>query len=239
MVSRLEKETNPVRLCLRTFALSVAFLAVVYAPPAQGQSQSQPAPESSSQSAQPATQAKAKVQTQSAAEPQMQVVPGAQQDSLADAARKAKAQKANSPTARVMTDDDVSRIGSAGVSVVGGGTTGARSFGASGRPEAPAAAGGSAASGSSDERYWRGRAREILDEFSATDQQIASLKAEIAKSGPTGVDPSTGLTQNVIIIHDRNAQVKHLEERKAILQRRLEDLTDEGRKAGADSSWFR
>jgi hypothetical protein len=79
----------------------------------------------------------------------------------------------------------------------------------------------------------------MKDQIAAVDQQIDKVKEEIAKSGPAGVDPSTGLTQNVIIIHDRNAQLKELEERKQNLERQLDDLADEGRKAGADSGWFR
>jgi hypothetical protein len=39
--------------------------------------------------------------------------------------------------------------------------------------------------------------------------------------------------------NDRNAKIKQIEERKAGLQGQLEALEDEGRKAGADSGWFR
>ena len=45
--------------------------------------------------------------------------------------------------------------------------------------------------------------------------------------------------QSVIIIHDRNAEVKDLEDRKQGLEKQLDELADEGRKAGADSGWFR
>jgi hypothetical protein len=199
----------------------------------------QPAPAQASQ-AKPAAAA-----AQPAPEPQMQVMPGAQQESLADAARRMKAQKAKA-AAKVVTDEDVSRLSGGGVSVVGDGSTGSSDSG-SGEASAYAAQGsGNGASsaspgqaGDNGEKYWRGRAKEIMNQIAATDQQISKLKDDIAKTGPTGVDPTTGLTQNVIIIHDRNAQLKQLEDRKASLQKQLDDLADEGRRAGADSSWFR
>lgn len=172
----------------------------------------------------------------------MQVVQGAQQESLADAARRAKAQKARA-AAKVVTDDDVSKISGNGVSVVGDENSGsgdASGYAASnGTTEGSGGASGGTSGGDNGEKYWRGRAREIMNQIAATDQQIAKLKDEIAKSGPTGVDPNSGLSKNIIYIHDRNADVKQLEDRKASLLKQLDDLADEGRKAGADSSWFR
>lgn len=175
----------------------------------------------------------------------MQVMPGAQQESLADAARRMKAQKAKA-AAKVVTDEDVSRLSGGGVSVVGDDNSGSSDSGSgeSSAYSAPGSGNGSSSGSSGQandngEKYWRGRAKEIMSQIAATDQQISKLKDDIAKSGPTGVDPTTGLTQNVIIIHDRNAQLKQLEDRKASLQKQLDDLADEGRRAGADSSWFR
>jgi len=43
----------------------------------------------------------------------------------------------------------------------------------------------------------------------------------------------------VIMVEDRNAEIKKLEDRKADLQNSLDQLAEEGRKAGADSGWFR
>jgi|SRR5271155_2579860 len=199
---------------------------------ARARQQSQASSQQQTQS-QPASQSQAQPQNQ------MQVMPGAQPESLADAARKAKAKKAQSSAPKVMTEDDLSGLSGHGVSVVGDGNSGARETGEAPNPAVSGEAGNPAPSGTSDEKYWRGRARAIMDQIAATDQQMEKLKEEIAKSGPTGVDPSTGLAQNVIIIHDRNAQMKQLEDRKASLQKQLDDLADEGRKAGADSSWFR
>jgi len=193
--------------------------------------------------AQPSQQKAPAASQQPAAEPQMQVVEGAQQESLADVARRMKAKRAKSAASKVVTDDDVSKLSGDGVSVVGDGSSGESSSGGeNGYAVQGSSAGGDAGGaqgGDNGEKYWRGRARDIMNQIAATDQQISKLKDEIAKTGPTGVDPTTGLTQNVIIIHDRNAQLKQLEDRKASLEKQLDDLADEGRKAGADSSWFR
>jgi hypothetical protein len=49
----------------------------------------------------------------------------------------------------------------------------------------------------------------------------------------------SGASAGVIYIEDRNRQIKQIEEQKEKLQQSLEDLAEEGRKAGADSGWFR
>ncbi len=110
----------------------------------------------------------------------------------------------------------------------------------SGQPadDSSAQAGGTSVE-SKDEAYWRGRADAIKRQIADVDRQIDDKKAEIAKAGPTSFDPSAGLSQGVIIIHDRNAELKDLEDRKQSLENQLDQLADEGRKAGADSGWFR
>jgi hypothetical protein len=49
----------------------------------------------------------------------------------------------------------------------------------------------------------------------------------------------SGASAGVIYIEDRNRQIKDIEGQKAKLQDQLEALAEEGRKAGADSGWFR
>jgi hypothetical protein len=98
---------------------------------------------------------------------------------------------------------------------------------------------GGASGGKTDEQYWRGRARAIHDQMAQCDQEISKLQDEIAKYGAVSVDPQSGAMQSIIYVNDRNAKIKQIEERKAGLQGQLEALEDEGRKAGADSGWFR
>jgi len=50
---------------------------------------------------------------------------------------------------------------------------------------------------------------------------------------------TTGMKDNIAYINDRNGQLKDLEKSKVDLQKQLDELQDEGRKAGAPASWFR
>ena len=160
---------------------------------------------------------------------------GNKPQSLGDAARAAKAQKDNSKAKRVYTGDDLSHIHGT-ISEVGNGSSGDRSTedGYSG-----AASEENQSSAANKEAFWRERARVIQDQIAAVDQQIEQKKVEISKAGPASMDPSTGLTQNVIIIHDRNAELKSLQDRRQNLERQLDSLADQGRRAGADPGWFR
>ena len=219
------------RPCL--FLLSIPLLPFVTTLSVKAQSSSTPPAQSQTQS---------QNQSQTSSQPQTpaQADSGNNQQSLADAARKANADKEKPKAKHVFTEDDLSSLHGT-ISVVGGGSSGGGASGGgsssgSFQGSRPAPAG---SRGGNDEAYWRGRARQIKDQIAETDQKIDKVKDEIAKQGPAGVDPTTGLTQNVIIIHDRNAELKDLEERKQNLEKQLDDLADEGRKAGADSGWFR
>jgi hypothetical protein len=183
--------------------------------------------QSSSSSQQPSTHA----QTQSQAQPATPDQPSKKEDSLAEAARKGKAKKPAAAKAKVYTEDDLSRMKGPGVSVVGDAPKkGARRA----RPTDPDGDGGE-----SSEEYWRGRARQILDAIAQTDEQIAQKKEEIKKFGSGGFDVTTGMKDNIAYINDRNGQLKDLEKRKADLEKQLDELQDEGRKAGASPAWFR
>lgn len=180
----------------------------------------------------------------SPAEPQMQDQSAPAAESLGEAARRARAQKTKSAAGapKVYTDDKLSQLSGHGVSVVGDGSSGGgsssgeSSFTSSGENSG---GNGAASGGKDDEQYWRGRARAIHDQMAQCDQEISKLQDEIAKYGAVSVDPQSGAMQSVIYVNDRNAKIKQIEERKAGLQGQLDALEDEGRKAGADSGWFR
>jgi hypothetical protein len=174
-------------------------------------------------------------------------------DSLAEAARQARARKAkaaagagaNAP--KVYTEDKLSQLSGHGVSVVGDGNAGGSGSAgdessysngganSGGNSDANGASGG----GGSGEQYWRGRAKAIHDQMARCDQEISNLRDEIAKYGAVSVDPQSGAMQSIIYVNDRNAKIRQIEEQKAGLQAQLDALEDEGRKAGADSGWFR
>lgn len=171
------------------------------------------------------------------AQTQSQPTPPAKPDSLAEAARKAKAAKAKSKDkpGKSYTEDDLAGLKGTGISVVGQETSAeAKEKEADAQPEAA-----EAADPGKGEAYWRGKARKILDQIAAVDREIAKVKEDIKKSGSITWDTTSGLKDAVIYYEDRNAKVKALEKRKEDLQKQMEQLMEEGRRAGADPGWFR
>ena len=157
-------------------------------------------------------------------------------ESGGDAAKRSEKDKAKPK--KVYAEEDLSGMPGNGVSVVG-----------DEKPAGSGAAGTKKAGGKTktgvvpmsgqDEVYWRGKAHELLDQITATEQQIAKLKDDIKKYGAGGFDVTTGMKKNVAYIEDRNGQVKDLEKRKADLEKKLDQLEEQGRKAGAGPAWFR
>ncbi len=200
----------------------------------------QPAAVTAPTSTQASNQAPAPKSTDAAAqsEPQMQDQSAPAAESLGEAARRARAQKAKTATAKVYSDDSVSTLSGHGVSVVGDGKAGG---GSSYSGNSYSGGGGGAAQGSagSQEAYWRGRANAIRSQMAACDQKISEIQDEIAKHGAVTVDPMSGAQAGVIFVEDRNAQIQQVQKQKEGFERQLEDLAEEGRKAGADSGWFR
>lgn len=167
-------------------------------------------------------------QSASAAHPASSGQPPQKEDSPAEAARKAKANKPAASKGKVYTEEDLAGMNGHGISVVGGEPKkGAMSL----EPDQ--------AVGDNKEEYWRGRAREILGQIAAVDEAIAQKKEEIRKFGSGGFDVATGMKENVAYIRDRNGQLQTLEKRKTDLEKKLDELQDEGRKAGASPAWFR
>lgn len=155
-------------------------------------------------------------------------------DSLAEAARKAREKKAKQDPPKVYTEEELSKLSGHGISVVGegngpGGGSGAKGYVQDSHDQ----------SRNREETYWRGRARNLLSQMAATDQQIEKVKEEIRKYGNGGFDPSTGLGKNVIYVDDRQSQLMRLQKQRADLDKQMDQLQEEGRKAGAQPSWFR
>ena len=197
-----------------------AFLAVLW-PAAAGVGQSHQ--DSSQSSQQPSSQ------TQSQPEQKKSEAGG-------DATKNPEKEKAKPK--KVYTEEDLSGMRGNGVSIVGddkpagGGAAGAKK--AAGKPKT-----GVVPMSGRDEAYWRGKARVLLDQIAATELQIAKLKDDIKKYGTGGFDVTTGMKNNVAYIEDWNGQVKDLERKKADLERKVDQLQEEGRKAGAEPAWFR
>ena len=181
----------------------------------------------SSSSQQPAPQAQPPAQAKPVAPEQ----PPPNEDSLAVAARKAKEKKPATAKPKVYTEDDLSGMKGTGVSVVGDAPNTSAHASKTTSPDI----GG----GGNSEEYWRGKARQILDSIADTDQQMAQKQDEIKKYGNGGIDVTTGMKDNIAYINDRTGQLKNLEKRKSDLLKQLDDLQEQGRKAGASPSWFR
>jgi hypothetical protein len=180
--------------------------------------------------------AQTQTRASSQAEPQMLDQSGPAAESLGEAARRARTQKTKAAAPKVYTEDSVSRLSGHGVSVVGDGSAEGGASASRGTSRADSEA---QPSGGNQEQYWRGRARSIRDQMAQLDQQISSVRDEIAKYGAVQIDPQSGVQAGVIYIKDRNAQIERIEEQKTTLQGQLDALEEEGRKAGAESGWFR
>jgi len=196
-------------------SVSLAWPAASLLAQSQSSSQQSPPPQQPQPSSQPQTQSQ---------EPQDQ-----KPDSVAEAARKAKAKRAAAAQGKVLTEDDLAGK-KGGVSVVGTGKTNSRRV-RNADPDGDY--------GQNSEEYWRSRSQPILDAIADTDAQIEQLKEDIKKYGNGGFDVQTGMKDNIAYLHDRNGQIQLLEKHKADLKKQLEDLEEEGRKAGAQPAWFR
>lgn len=170
--------------------------------------------------------------SQSQSQPQSQTPPEQKDGSVAEAARKAKAKKAASPQRKVFTDEDLSGMKKdGGVSVVGGSNTK--------KPERASASNSNDDYAPNSEEYWRKRSQPLLDQIAAVDQQIAQIREDIKKYGTGGIDVASGYKDGLAYVDDRNARIQSLEKKKSGLQKQLDDLAEEGRKAGAQPAWFR
>jgi hypothetical protein len=238
--------------------LLAALCAGAFAPVASGQGQAGAATQGqNSSAANSSTNSSAKPQAAAASdaaqkpadagaqnEPKMEDQSAPAAESLGEAARRARAQKAGAAKPKVFTDDSVTTLSGHGVSVVGDGNSGGGGASYSGNAESggggtSGGGGGAQGASGSQESYWRGRANDIRKQMAACDQKISEIQDEIAKHGAVTVDPMSGAQAGVIFVEDRNAQIKQVEHQKDELQNQLDALAEEGRKAGADSGWFR
>jgi hypothetical protein len=219
-------EVGMKRSLTKFFVMALVALGLSATVPGQarGQSQDQPQPAANSQN-------------------QNQAQDPPQDDSVTAAAKKAKAKKDKPAAKKVYSEDDIARLPGPGVSVIGQ------------QPAAPsekekARSGGGKADADTgekeevkDEAYWRKRARKILDQMDALDDQIQQARDDAKKTKPTQApssDGSTGDQQNAEVqVDDRKSRLQDLERQKAELQKQLDSLQEEGRRAGAPSSWFR
>ena len=128
------------------------------------------------------------------------------QDSVAEAARKARERETAAAKRKVFTEDDLSGL-KGGVSVVG---TENKKLVQSSPSKAEDAEGAQ-----SGEAHWRGKAQPILQEMGEIDRLMTRLKEDIKKYGSAGIDVASGLRDGVAYVRDRNAQIQELQRKES------------------------
>jgi len=200
--------------------LWLAAAAAVVCLPANGrcQQQSQPAQNQTAPS-----QAQAPAQTNSSAAP----VP--QQDSLADAARKAREQKKEAPkAAKVFDNDNIPTSG--GVNTVGGSAAPSDQN----APSKPAA--------ENDEKAWRDRFATLHHKLQQDEQELAILQRELGVANVQFYnDPVKQMQQSITNddIHKKQAAIDAQQKAIDADKQAIDNAEEELRKAGGDPGWAR
>jgi type I restriction-modification system DNA methylase subunit len=173
------------------------------------------------------------------AAPPVQTPPPAQQQSLGDAARKAREQQKNLPQAgKTYTNDDINAIHSTGISTVGQSTAPAPGSpngapgGAAGTPTAP--------DRKKMEADWRKKFMDARQKLALAQKDLDIMQRELSVLQVQYYpDPNQAMQQQ----HDRsdiNEKMQKIEDKKtevAKLEQAISDLQDDLRKAGGDPSW--
>jgi hypothetical protein len=150
-------------------------------------------------------------------------------ESLGQLAREQRARKGKSGQVKVYTEEDLSRLRAVSVSIVGPKNPVELA------PENPNTESKSRSNPSAklekpDEKYWRERFRGLQDRMNALDLKIKSVKDDIARYESGNLNP---LPTEVWF------PLPELSKEKEELQKQIDLLQEEGRKAGAPSGWFR
>jgi len=162
-----------------------------------------------------------------------QAAAGRQQESLAEAAKKARERKKEAPkTVKVFTNDNISQPGE--ISLVGGAAP------------APAKEAAEAAAGEKeekkDEAYWRGRFSALRTKLSQAEKELNILQRELGVSEVQYYDDPNKALREQLLRSDINKNVKKIQDRKTEIQQlkqQLSDLEDELRRAGGNPGWAR
>jgi hypothetical protein len=160
------------------------------------------------------------------------------QDSLADAARKAQAEKKAQPKpAIVYTDDNIGAI-SGNVSVVGAapGTAPAASSGdeSGGKEKAPAE--------KKDEAYFRNKFAQLREKLELDQKELDVLQREFGlKQQQYYSDPNTAMKEEYSRkdLDDTKNEIDQKNQDIAADQQAITDLEDELRRSGGDPGWER
>jgi chromosome segregation ATPase len=159
----------------------------------------------------------------------------AQEQSLAEAAKKAREQKKQAPkTVKVFTNDNIQ---AGEVSAAGG---------APPAPTKEAAAGekktAEGAPGEKGEAYWRGRFSNLRTKLSQAQKELDILQRELNVAENQYYDDPNKALREKVLRTDINDHLKKIQDKKDEihkLKQQLSDLEDELRRTGGDPGWAR
>jgi hypothetical protein len=174
-------------------------------------------------------------QSKTAAQAASQAAP-AKTESLADAARKARAAEKNAPKATVVFTNDNIPTAATGVSVVGNSTASSSDQPASSATPAPDD------KDKNDEATWRQKFADARQKIEQDKQELSVLQRELGELNVQYyADPTKAMEQaysRTDIIDKQNA-IDAKQKELAADQQALSNLEDELRKAGGDPGWAR
>ena len=165
-------------------------------------------------------------------------------DPVADAARKARAEKqAAAKPKKVYTDDDFASTKNAtpppAAKTEGEGQAATTDLAA---PDASAGKGSSSANDPKSEAYWRKRFQTVRAKIDQSEKELDVLQRELDKDQVQYYsDPQKALMQqyNRKDINEKTAKVDAKKKEIEDLKKQLNDMEDELRKAGGDPGWAR
>jgi hypothetical protein len=158
---------------------------------------------------------------------------GTQQDSVAEAARKAREKAKTEPAnMKSFTNDDLSSIHNNGVSTVGAAPA-AQTDAAQAKP-------GATAEPKKDEAYWRKRFSDARLKLATAQKELDIMQKELNNlQTQFYADPNKALQQQYTRddINEKTSKIDAKKQEIAQLQQALDDLTEELRRSGAPAGW--
>ncbi len=195
-----------------------------------------PAMAGAQQTSQSAQSSDKQTTSQSTTKTASQATATQQPQSLAEAARKARAAEKTAPKATVVFTNDNIPTASSAVSVVGqsAASSSSEAAGNSASGATPAAAG--------DEAAWRAKFADARHKIDQDKQDIALMQRELGELNVQYyTNPTQALMQSISRsdIDKKQAAIDAKQKELAADEQALSDLQDELRKAGGDPGWAR
>jgi chromosome segregation ATPase len=178
--------------------------------------------------------------SQSQASSQAQPAPATQQDSLAEAARKAREQKKEAPkSAKTFTNDNLPTEG--GISTVGQ-SAGATSTATSSTASTAAAGKSAEAETPKSEAEWRERFQKLHHKLEQDQANLEVMQRELAQLNLQFYsDPDKGMQQELTRsdINNKTSDIDKMQAQIDADKQAISDAEDELRKSGGDPGWAR